>query len=91
MKKPTSFDLIFIVASALLGVVACLAMAWALVAATGWYLDSCPGTAGCDRAKLLMDYWWLVFVPAALVSAWALRRVYDSAKRRQTARSGLTQ
>ena len=84
MPSRRSFDLIFIGSCVALAILACAAIAWMLIETTRWYLNNCPASTNCASAKWMIDYWWLLFLPVCLLSAWALRKVYDNHTKQQS-------
>ena len=77
-------QLIFPSACVVLGLAACVGIAWSLVRTTQWYLSACPGASACGPAGWLIHYWWLIFVPGCIGSAWLLWRLYHRRVRCQT-------
>lgn len=78
MEKKKQLILKFIAAGAGLGIIACVATALGMIQMTFWYLAECGDSASCKTAGWLIDYWWALFVPAILVSALVLRRLYEA-------------
>ena len=85
MDPRKKFTLMFIAGCVAIGIVACVATALGMIGLIGWYLGNCGSSATCSAASWMIDYWWLVFVPACLIAAVILRRVHDKSYARLAA------
>ena len=77
MDKRRRFTLMFVAGCVAAGIVACIATTLAMLRLIYWYLGNCGASTACSVANWVIDYWWLLFVPASLVAAVILRRVHD--------------
>ena len=77
MDKKKRFTLMFVAGCVAVGIAACIAITLGMIRLIWWYLANCGESTGCSAANWMIDYWWLIFMPACLVAAVGLRRLHD--------------
>ena len=43
-----------------------------------WFIGNCTDAPGCVAADNFITYWWALFVPVLLLSAYLLNRIYQA-------------
>ena len=81
MERKVRRKLVFIVGSVGAFTLACVASAFSMIWVIGWYMSNCAvASSGCKVALWLIDFWWLLFVPAILLAAMLIHRLYTRDK-----------
>ena len=71
-------DILFLALSSVTFLVICAITYVVRMRVIYWFIGNCRDAAGCVAADIFITYWWALFVPALLLSAYLLNRIYQA-------------